>query len=259
MFNHRQIFDIEDELDHTFETEDDPPVEPLHNNGLDRRVSRKSSRPSTHSLRPAHPPSPKEREPNHQPQHAPPRAPSPQQNTSHQRQISGPTSLRRRLTSSIHKPDVAQSPLAQIFQPLILDEGLAPEDAISDSASAGGGSGFLPQPQLSYGSATRRRLPSMQSVHKRPSETSLWATKLAGSGRPAYPPLDTRAETLAVPLSASPDNQEEEEAIRTVEQAEELAEENGGMAEWMKRMERIEGRQERIEELLVQLHAQLQR
>ncbi|KAH0836725.1 hypothetical protein J3R83DRAFT_8454 [Lanmaoa asiatica] len=88
------------------------------------------------------------------------------------------------------------------------------------------------------------------------AETSLWATKPVG--RSALPLLDTREEMLGGPLSASPDHQEER-GIATVEQAEEIVEENGGMSEWMKRMERIEGRQERIEELLVQLHAQLQR
>ena len=238
-------------------TEDDPDrilVEPPHNNGLERRVSRRSSRPSTRSLRRAHSPSPKEHEPDHHPQHIPLRPPSPQGNGGHHRQASVPISLRRRLVPSIHKHDAAQSPLAQVFQPLVLDE---TEDTIADNASSA--SAFLPPPQLSYGPATRRRLASMQSVYKRPNETSLWTTKLPGPGRPAFPPLDTRDGTLAGPLSASPDNQEgDERGIVTAEQVEENVEENGGMSELMKRMQRIEGRQERIEELLVQLHAQLQ-
>lgn len=95
-------------------------------------------------------------------------------------------------------------------------------------------------------------------MQKRPSETSLWGTKPVGSGRPVIPPLDTRAETL-IGLLSTPDHREEERSIATAEQVEENAEENGGMSEWMKRMERIEGRQERIEELLVELHAQFQR
>jgi hypothetical protein len=246
MLRYRQIFDIEDEME---ETEGDPDrilIAPPHGNGLEHRVSRRSSRPSTRSLRPAHPPSPKEHEPDHS-QYAPPR------DGGHHRQTTAPISLRRRLTPSIHKHDVSQSPLAQVFQPLIVDE---PEDTISDSASAGGGSAFLLQPQLSYGPATRRRLASMQSAHKRPNET-LWATK---SVRPAFPPLDTRAETLGGSVSVSPDNHEQEErGIATAEQVEEIVEGNGGMSEWMKRIERIEGRQERIEDLLVQLHAQLQK
>ncbi|KAF8548945.1 hypothetical protein OG21DRAFT_1606680 [Imleria badia] len=258
------IFDIEDEMGRVL-TEDDPDrilVEAPHNNGLERRVSHISSRPSTRSLRPAHSPIPKEHEPDHYPQHAPPHPPSPQRSDGHHRQTSAPITLRRRLAPSIYKHDVAQSPLAQVFQPLFLDETHVPEDTISDSASGGGTSGFLLQPQVSYGPATRRRLASMQSVHKRPNETSLWTTKLAESGRPAFPPLDTRDETLAGPLSASLDHQEGEERaimIATAEQVEENVEENGGMTEMMKRMKGIEGRQERIEELLVQLHAQLQR
>ena len=259
MLRHGQIFEMENEVE---ETEGDPDlilIEPPHNNGLERRVSRRSSRPSTRSLRPAHPPSPKEHEPDHRPQQAPPRPPSPPRDDGHHRQTSAPISLRRRLAPSIHKHDVSQSPLAQVFQPLVLDEAPGPEDTISDSASAGGGSAFLPQPHVSYGPATRRRLASMQSAHKRPNE-ALWATKPAGSGRPAFPPLDTRAETLAGSFSASLDHHEEEETgIATAEQVEEIVEGHGGMAEWMKRIERIEGRQERIEDLLVQLHAQLQR
>ena len=262
MLRYRQIFDIEDERERASDTEDNPDrilVELPHNNGLERRVSRKSSRPSTRSLRPAHPPSPKEHEPGHHPHHVPPpRLPSPQRNAGHNHQTPLPLPFRRRLTPSIHKPDVAQSPLAQIFQPLVVNDVPALEETISDSASGGVGSAFLPHPQLSYGPATRRRLGSMQSMQKRPSETSLWGTKPVGSGRPVIPPLDTRAETL-IGLLSTPDHREEERSIATAEQVEENAEENGGMSEWMKRMERIEGRQERIEELLVELHAQFQR
>lgn len=243
----RQIFDIEDEMERALGFEDDPDhilIESSQNTGLERRVSRRSSHPSTRSLRPAQPPSPKE-----QADHAPPRSNSPQQNGGHQRHTSAPISFRRRLTPSIHKPDVAQSPLAQVFQPIVLDEAHAQPDATSDSASGGGMSVFLPHPQLSYGPATRRRLASFHSVYKRPNETP---------GRPTFPPLDTREETLAGRFSASPDNQEEERNIATAEQVEEQVEGNGGMTEWMKRMEGMEQRQQRIEDLLVQLHAQLQ-
>ncbi|KAF8141534.1 hypothetical protein EV363DRAFT_1466458 [Boletus edulis] len=255
------VFDIEDEMEQALETEDDPDriiVEPPLTNGLERR---RSSHPSTRSLRPAHPPSPKERDPDHHSQRAPPRPPSPLRAGGHHHLLtSAPVSLRRRLTPSIHKHDVAQSPLAQIFQPVMLDEFHASEDNVSDSASGGGTSAFLTQPQLSYGPATRRRLASMHSVNKRPSETSLWTTKLAGPVRPAIPPLDTREEMLSGLLSASPDQQEgEQQGIATAEQVEENMEENGSMTEWMKRMGAIERRQERIEELLVQLQSQLQR
>ncbi|KAF8448949.1 hypothetical protein L210DRAFT_957644 [Boletus edulis BED1] len=255
------VFDIEDEMEQALETEDDPDriiVEPPLTNGLERR---RSSHPSTRSLRPAHPPSPKERDPDHHSQRAPPRPPSPLRAGGHHHLLtSAPVSLRRRLTPSIHKHDVAQSPLAQIFQSVMLDEFHASEDNVSDSASGGGTSAFLTQPQLSYGPATRRRLASMHSVNKRPSETSLWTTKLAGPVRPAIPPLDTREEMLSGLLSASPDQQEgEQQGIATAEQVEENMEENGSMTEWMKRMGAIERRQERIEELLVQLQSQLQR
>lgn len=259
-----QIFDIEDEMEQAVATEDDTdriPLEPSNRNGLERRASRKSSRPSTRSLRPTRPPSPKEHEPDHIPQHAPPSQPSPPRNISHQRQVSAPISLRRRLTPSIHKPDVAQSPLAQVYQPVLLDDVPTTEDAVWDTPSSG--SALLLQPQLGYGPATRRRLASMQSMHKRPSEALLLApvARPVGLGRPPYPPLDTRTETLMGPSSLSSDLQVtgREREMMTAEQVEEALEENGGMSEWMKRMERMEERQERIEGLLVQLHAQLQR
>lgn len=227
---------------------------PLYNNGLERRVSRKSSRLSTRSHCPAHSPSPKEHEPTQHPHHAPPRSPSPQRGVSHDRETSFPLPVRRRLTPSTLKSNVAHSPLAQIYQPLVLDDVLAPEETISDNASGGGGSALLLHPQIT---ATRRRLGSLQSMRKRPSETSLWGTRPAGSGRPTIPPLDTGTETLSDPLS-TPHYREEERGMATAEQVEEIVEGNGGMYEWMKRIERIEGRQERIEELLIKLHAQLQ-
>lgn len=258
---HCQIFDVEDGTEQASGAEDDPDrvlVGPPHVNSLERGLSRRSSRPSTRSLRPRRPPSPKEHEPDHHLQPALPRTHSPQRNSHYLHAISTPIALRRRLNSSIHKHDVAQSPLAQVFRPIVLDDALVPEDTVSDSASGGGGSAFLPQSQLSYGPATRRRLTSMQSLNRRPSES--WATKPAASGRPAYPSLDTRAETLTGPFSTSPDyRQGEERGIATAEEVEEIVEGNGGMNECMKRLERIEGQQERIEGLLIQLHARLQR
>ena len=227
-----------------------------HGNGLERRVSSKSSRPSTRSLCRPRAPSPKEHEPGQHPHHVSLRPPSPQRNNGHNRQVSTPLTLRRRMTS-VHRSDVAQSPLAQIFQPLVLGDVPSLEETISDGVSGAAVSASLPQPQLSYGPATRRR--SMQSMYKRQSETSLRATKPA-SVRPAFPPLDTRAETLTGLFSTSPDLQGEVRgSIATAEQVEESLEGNGGMSEWMKRIARMEERQERIEELLLQLHAQLQR
>ncbi|KAI9456933.1 hypothetical protein HD554DRAFT_2317452 [Boletus coccyginus] len=222
------IFDVEDGTEQASGAEDDPDrvlVGPPHVSSLERGLSRRSSRPSTRSLRPRRPPSPKEHEPDHYLQPALPRTHSPQRNSHYLHAISTPIALRRRLNSSIHKHDVAQSPLAQVFRPIVLDDALVPEDTVSDSAPA-----------------SRGRL------------------KPAGSGRPAYPSLDTRAETLTSPFSTSLDYREgEERGIATAEQVEEIVEGNGGMSECMTRLERIEGRQERIEELLIQLHAQLQR
>ncbi|KAG9313053.1 hypothetical protein JVU11DRAFT_6493 [Chiua virens] len=245
------IFDIEDELAPPPDIVDEECTfsEPPHNSGQERRVSRMPSRLSTqsYSLHPTRPPSPKEHIHSHglHPPHALPRQPSPQRNAIHLRQASTPITLRRRLTPSIHKPDVAQSPLAQIFQPLIFDETPTQEEAFSDSASGGGGSLFAPQ--ISYGPATRRRLTSR-----------CVGDETYGIGEARVSIARTRAQRRWRASGCHLTMRKSPGILRLWKQTEEIAEENGGMPEFMKRMERIEGQQQRIEDLLVQLHAQLQ-
>ncbi|KAF9240653.1 hypothetical protein BU15DRAFT_73884 [Melanogaster broomeanus] len=254
------IFDIEEEMGNALDTEDygeHPPTQA--SNGLQRRVSRKSDRPSRSSLYSAQPPSPKEQEPPSLPAPQssgapePPqvRPPSPSRTPSHIRQISAPIPLHRRVNSSISRPDVIPSPLAQVFQPLIMDDEI-PEEAIVDGN--GGGGGILSPPVISYGPATRRRLTSMQSMFRR--QTDLSAPTPIVRRRP-FPVIDTRQETLAGSLSSSPE-QQPGMAFETAEQVEEDSEQNGGMTEWLRRMGQMEERQKRIEDLLIQLNSKVQ-
>ncbi|KIJ65577.1 hypothetical protein HYDPIDRAFT_88419 [Hydnomerulius pinastri MD-312] len=258
------IFDIEDDMDtsalDTHDYGDLPVIHPnSNNNNLQRRVSRKSDRHSSRgSLRPPkeqEPPSTPDPQPSTAPQTPQVQPPSPQLPVmGHTRQNSAPALLRRRVNSSINRQDMMHSPLAQVFQPLIVDDEMIPEDAVADG---GGGNGGLLQPPtmpmslLSYGPASRRRLTSMQSMYRQTNSTA--PTPIAPR-RPPFPAIDTRHDTLMGPLSASPDPEPE---IATAEQLEESSEESGGMTEWLKRMKRMEERQERIENLLVQLTSNL--
>ncbi|KAF9223997.1 hypothetical protein BS17DRAFT_808316 [Gyrodon lividus] len=241
------IFDIEDDMENALDTEDYGELLPIQpSNGLQRRISRKSGHPSRSSLRPARPPSPKEQEPpsTPAPQSSAPQSPqqhppSPQRATGHIRQSSAPIQLHRRV-----KSDVIHSPLAQVFQPLIVD------DDVVVGGDNGGGGGLLQAPVISYGPATRRRLMSIQSTNRYQSELSA-STPIVP--RKPFPVIDTRQETLrGLP---SPELQL---GIPTAEQVEESNEEDGGMTEWLRRMRQMEERHKRVEDLLVQLTSNLQ-
>ncbi|KAF8845109.1 hypothetical protein BDN67DRAFT_1007476 [Paxillus ammoniavirescens] len=251
------IFDIEHDMENALDTGDYG--EFPSSNGLQRRTSRRSDRPSKSSLRRPQPPSPK-KDASHSilpPQSStasqppPPaqlRPPSPQRTTGHIRQSSAPIQLRRRVNSSLYKPDVMHSPLAQFFQPIMVDDEVF-EEAEGDGDNGGGG-GLSQPPIISYGPATRRRLMSTQSTPRHQSESS--APTPVVPRRP-FPVIDTRQETLNGPLAASP-----ERHISTAEEVEESNEEEGGMTEWLKRMRQMEDRQKRIEDLLIQLTSNFQ-
>jgi len=251
------IFDIEDDMENALDTGDYGEI--TSNNGLQRRTSRRSDRPSKSSLRRPQPPSPKKHAshsvlpPQSSTASQPPppaqlRPPSPQRTTGHIRQSSTPIQLRRRINSSLNKPDMMHSPLAQFFQPLMVDDEVF-EEAEGDDDNGGGG-GLSQPPIISYGPATRRRLMSTQSTLRHQSESS---APIPVVPRRPFPVIDTRQETLDGPLAASL-----ERHISTAEEVEESNEEEGGMTEWLKRMGKMEERQKRIEDLLIQLTSNFQ-
>ncbi|KAI6113052.1 hypothetical protein F5141DRAFT_1273469 [Pisolithus sp. B1] len=243
------IFEVVEDSEEAVDTENyaDPP---LPQTALQRQISRKSdSRPSRSPLRPSR--SRKKRTESH-------RTPSPSTNQSsaaprpseHTRHPLTPAGLRRRLNSMFNKTDTVQSPLAQVFQPVVVDDDI-PEEHDSDkgvSLQPHSSNGHI----VSYGPASRRRLTSMHLMSKRGADSAVQSSD--SSQRPAFPAIDTRPEALAAgPLSASPNRQPE-----TVEQVEETMQNSGGMVELSERIKDMEDRQKRIEDILIQLLARLQ-
>ncbi|RPD64222.1 hypothetical protein L226DRAFT_460344 [Lentinus tigrinus ALCF2SS1-7] len=209
------------------------------------------------------------------------------------------------VTRGLDMAQAAASPLAQIFQPLIVDDDLIPEEQESDAANnttgpAGHGSGGGPPALVSYGPATRRRLMSMHAAPSPPRRMRTYS--VAGQGHPqpgaggggggsegygatgesstalrrfptnSPPPRSQLGLLLAqAPLSESPDERagqveaamehgsgrQPREPAETASQLEN--EENHGASEWERRLDSIEERQKRIEDMLVEISKNLRR
>lgn len=157
---------------------------------------------------------------------------------------------RPRLNTLLHKgvemaQNVVASPLAQIFQPLIVDDDI-PEEPEDEQNSAGN--------FVSYGPASRRRLLSMNQ--RRPVEMAAQAMR--------WGPTSVAHKLLGEhPLSQSPEqNQLEQQAERdeedpqpeTVTQVEDEEQSGGGEPRLMRKLHLMEERQKRIEDLLLQLN-----
>lgn len=138
--------------------------------------------------------------------------------------------MRHRVTSSLNRPaetTVQASPLAQLFQPVIVDEVMCevmPGDPQSYTGTRDG---------VSYGPASRRRLSSATTLQR------------------MIPP--SREGDGAFGQSLSPDPRPE--ALWEPETAEETGEKEStlGSLEWARRLDSIERRQKRIEELLIEV------
>lgn len=242
------IFEVVEDSEEAVDTENYADL-PLPQTALQRQISRKSDgRPSRSPLRPSH--SLKKRTESR-------RTPSPSTNQSsgasrpseHIRHSFAPAALRRRLNSMFNKTDTLPSPLAQVFQPVVVDDEIPEEHAFDKGVSLQphSGNGHM----VSYGPASRRRLSSMHLVSRRGADSAVQASD--SSQRPAFPVVDTRPEVLvAGPLSTSPNRQPE-----TVEQMEETMENSGGLLELSERIKDMEDRQKRIEGILIQLSASL--
>ncbi|EGN96774.1 hypothetical protein SERLA73DRAFT_75638 [Serpula lacrymans var. lacrymans S7.3] len=254
------IFELEDELDSALDTreyDELPSLDLLHRRSSSKKsVRRPSSNASSHmpppSLHPSngssHPPHPPPLPPSNDLAASPPKLqippspPRPSPHTTNRPLPGSPTSAvpRRRVNSVLGRPDISQSysPLAQVFQPLLVDEDIPEEDVLNAP------------PLISYGPASRRRLTSMQSMHRRPTNDLL---HLHTMGPRKFPSTENEArqESLSEgPLSESPNQRQEP---LTAEQLEEDNDNNGGTLQWTRRMDKIERSQKRIEELLVQL------
>lgn len=154
----------------------------------------------------------------------------------------------------------APSPLAQVFQPLnVTDDAPAEDPSVGAATSAA----------VSYGPATRRRVPSL---HPQPARRAMTVAATAtgdsfvpmvqapvpGQKRvPGAPSPIVRGGISALaeqPLSESPDAGSSDGPTETAGQ---IIDEEGGMLE--RRLNAIEERQKRIEDLLVHLTANLPR
>jgi hypothetical protein len=138
------------------------------------------------------------------------------------------------------------SPLAQIYQPIAVDDDI-PEDAEADAQLASGTAA------LSFGPVTRRRRLSSR-VHARvPADVrSGLGLNVRKPSLGSSPMLRNRPLPDDVPLaSPSPDKMPWPESAGQVE--EEEGERGGDALPWVKRLDMIEERQKRIEDLLIQL------
>ena len=155
---------------------------------------------------------------------------------------SSPISPRQRLNSMLNRgAEVAQtftSPLAQIFQPLMVDDDIR-DSAEPDPSHLGIPSG------ISYGPASRRR-PAMQRPPAADSPTNAFH-KFPSMG--SY--LSDQEGQLFSSQDADPPHTEPE----TAEEVQEEEVSAGGMTQWVKRLRNLEEGQKRIEDLLIQLSA----
>ncbi|EIN06002.1 hypothetical protein PUNSTDRAFT_127492 [Punctularia strigosozonata HHB-11173 SS5] len=137
------------------------------------------------------------------------------------------------------------SPLAQIYQPLPVDDSILEDES--------GPPPVVGSPALSFGPVTRRRRLSSRVQPRLPSDgrgglgVHVRKTSTGSSPGMRHRPLAEDTQTV----SQSPDQMPWPETAGQVE--EEEGERGNGSLPWIRRLENIEKRQERIEELLLQL------
>ncbi|KAM5534661.1 hypothetical protein V8D89_011673 [Ganoderma adspersum] len=174
-----QIFELELELDESALDIDDPhevppagPIQRRISQASRRRVSGTSARQRRPSSSTGRSTPPRSASP-HKTEFPAPGPSSSPQNQTQMAQPSQPIPRARAnplITRGLEIAQVAASPLAQIFQPLIVDDDLIPEEPTQESvdgAPSSHGDGVEVAPAMgpgalvSYGPATRRRLTSM--------------------------------------------------------------------------------------------------
>lgn len=122
------------------------------------------------------------------------------------------------------------SPLAQIFQPLVVDDDIPEEQDPHSSLSV---------PSISYGPASRRKHSVMQRSPAADSGVHM---------AQRFPTMDSQA-----PLSASPEAASSQAEPATAEEITEGQTHETESSEWTQRLEKLEQGQKRIEELLIKL------
>ncbi|OSD02921.1 hypothetical protein PYCCODRAFT_1388954 [Trametes coccinea BRFM310] len=330
------IFELEEEMEESAldleETDDVPPIEQTRQQRRLSQVSRRRAshssqhqrRPSTSTAGRSTPPIPASPQ-QLKPENAGPSSSSPNQQG--QSTVQPPPAhiplprarVNSLVTRGLELAQSASSPLAQIFQPLVVDDDGGPDDQtmFSDGAASAGGMSSgngAATTGISYGPATRRRLSSMHVANAPPPRrvrtyslatpgfghgaTNAGAghrehafghghgtgTAAAGEdgeqqqqqqhgGMRRFPTSSGGSPAMRshlglmlaqAPLSESPDERREEEeadAEETASQVEDEREEEGagegGPAAqnlgWERRLESIEARQRRMEEMLAEI------
>jgi hypothetical protein len=145
---------------------------------------------------------------------------------------------RNRLTSLSRSPE-GPSPLAQIFQPIVI------QDPATESADLGPSA-------ISLGPAHRRRLSTIQPGRRAVSNERPGPQAQSTSVR-KRPTIDTTRLSDA-PLSASPDQEQPEEFPANPGSEGDNDDES---KRWLTRLMAMEQRQERIEDILIKLTEQL--
>ncbi|KAJ3881622.1 hypothetical protein F5051DRAFT_396490 [Lentinula edodes] len=161
------------------------------------------------------------------------------------------------------------SPLAQIYQPLVVDDDLplASDESLDQVPSVPQGGA----PLISYGPTTRRRLSSMQGAHRRnTSDVGLLRQSNNNLGTPNrhlqhvqqqqqrsqqnFPSMQEVMSGADGVISESPPGQSPSSHggldIPTAGQIQEEEGSAGGASQWSERLAKLEERQERIENLL---------
>lgn len=166
--------------------------------------------------------------------------------SSHQksgRRDPSPVLPQQRVNSMLHRgTEVATtftSPLAQIFQPLVVDNDIFGEDAEPEPSRLGIPGG------VSYGPASRRRL----SVKQRSAAAADSATNTIQRFSSIGSYRGNQEGQLFPSLDADPSLTEPE----TAEEVQEEESSAGGMIQWAKRLQSLEEGQKRIEDLLIGL------
>ncbi|KDQ61736.1 hypothetical protein JAAARDRAFT_520251 [Jaapia argillacea MUCL 33604] len=139
--------------------------------------------------------------------------------------------------------DVAHSvasPLAQIFQPLVVDEDV-PEEPASQTPPA--------SPLVSFGPASRRRLSSMRRGSTLPNIGNI------SPKRVGFPTVGASrlGQDFLQPLSESPDQNGQSRGPETAEEVEDHDGSSRAPIHWEQRFDQLEERHRRMEDMLAQL------
>jgi hypothetical protein len=163
--------------------------------------------------------------------------------------------IRPRINSLVNPATSSASPLALLFQPLIVDEDVISEDQEDDQNLQ------KAQNLLSYGPASRRRLVSL-GPRRRGRTVSEKSPAASSQNRWQYPDTRQPSHSLTrsddgdgVSRSLGPiqDNPSTSSVLETAGQVLEDEEREGGETGLNKRLEAMEERQKRIEEMLIKL------